>query len=94
MPTKITPAEAVDLIWATERTIFTVEFIKRTTGELRKMRAVRNYKSLLVGGEAAYNAIDYKLLVVRDLDKGAIRSIPVDAIVRITTRGEDYEVTK
>lgn len=102
--TKITPEQALDLLWQqkVEHTIFTVCFVRRTdakdgsakAGDLRVMRAVPNYKALLKGGAAAYDAIAKRLLVVRDLEKGAIRSIPVDSVVWIKCNGETFEVEK
>jgi len=35
---------------------FTVEFIKRSTGEVRVMRATTNYESKLAGGDLGYDA--------------------------------------
>lgn len=72
---------------------FTVEFIKRSTGELRTMNATLNYRSLLVGGAAKYDAKEKGLLVVRDEGKNAIRSIPLDSVLVIRAKGNSYEVT-
>ena len=71
---------------------FTVEFIKRTSGERRTMRATTNFESLLKGGEAAYNASEKNLLVVRDLDAQAFRSIPLDAVLVIRAKGNTYTI--
>jgi len=61
-----------------------VYFVKRTTGEPRLMRASTDYAELLKGGEAKYSAKDAGLVVVQDLDKQAIRSIPLDSVVSVT----------
>lgn len=76
---------------------FTIEFIKRTDGSLRVMRATTNYQKHLVGGVMKYDANAKSLIPVLDLDlvaKGekAIRSIPTDAVLRIHALGSKYEV--
>lgn len=72
---------------------FTVEFIKRTTGELRVMTATTNYESKLAGGEAAYDFDEKKLIPVWDMAKQGFRSIPTDAVLVIRANGEEYKVT-
>jgi hypothetical protein len=72
---------------------FTVEFIKRTSGERRVMRATTNYESLLKGGEAKYNFDEKKLLPVRDLEAQAFRSIALDAVLVIRANGNIYNIT-
>jgi hypothetical protein len=84
-----------------EHKIFTVSFIKRTTGEQRVMNCSLNYKNLTVGGELRYSPAEKQLLVVRDHQKDAIRSIAVDAIswikfahrIFVVERGLITEVT-
>lgn len=71
---------------------FTVEFIKRSTGEIRVMRATTNYQSKLAGGDLAYDANAKSLIPVWDMDKKAFRSIPTDAVLRIVALGNTYEV--
>lgn len=71
---------------------FTIEFIKRSTGELRVMRATTNYDSKLAGGDAKYSFSEKKLLPVWDLEKQAFRSIPLDAVLVIRALGNEYQV--
>ncbi len=71
---------------------FTIEFIKRTTGEVRVMRATTNYTSKLAGGDLGYDANEKALIPVWDLEKKAFRSIPTDAVLRIKALGNEYEV--
>lgn len=63
---------------------FLAVFVKRTTGEIRLMRASTEFSSLLKGGVAKYDAKDAGLIIVQDLDKQAIRSIPVDSLVAVS----------
>lgn len=71
---------------------FTIEFIKRTTGENRVMRATTNYQSKLKGGTLNYDATEKQLIPVWDLDKKQFRSIPTDAVLRISALGNNYKV--
>jgi len=71
---------------------FTIEFTKRTTGEVRVMRATTNYQSKLAGGDLGYDANEKALIPVWDLEKKAFRSIPTDAVLRIVALGNTYEV--
>ena len=71
---------------------FTIEFVKRTTGEVRKMTATTNYQSKLAGGDATYSFTEKKLIPVWDLGKQAFRSIPLDAVLTIKANGNAYKV--
>lgn len=73
---------------------FTIEFIKRSTGEVRKMTATTNYQSKLAGGEAAYDFGEKKLIPVWDLAKQAFRSIPLDSVLTINAKGNTYKIVK
>ena len=81
-----------DVLQGTNGKFFTVTFIKRTSGEKRKMNASLNYKGLLKGGDATYDAKSKGLLIVRDCTKQAIRSIPLDAVLEISANGNTYQV--
>jgi hypothetical protein len=71
---------------------FSVVFVKRTDGEVRHMNASTDCRSLLRGGVAAYDAGSRGLVVVQDLDKHAVRSIPLENLVRIKLNGRWHEV--
>lgn len=49
--------------------IFTVEFIKRSNGELRSMTARRGVKKGVKGVGMSYNPADHNLLTVYDMKK-------------------------
>jgi hypothetical protein len=80
--------KVLKLIEATEGKIFSVRFIKRTTGEERKMRCRLGVTSHLKGGEKAFDDADYQLVTVFDLAKESYRSIPLDAVLSITFDGK------
>lgn len=83
----------MDTLKNTNGRIFSVEFIKRTTGEHRKMLATLNYESKLKGGTLNYSPDAKNLLVVWDIQKKGFRSISLDSVLRITAGGNTYEVT-
>ncbi|MDR2875971.1 MAG: hypothetical protein LBV44_08615 [Methylobacillus sp.] len=70
--------------------IFSVEFIKRTTGELRKMTCRLGVKNHLRGGSTSYNPSEHNLLTVFDMEKGGYRSIPVEMVQRLTVHGQTF----
>jgi len=70
--------------------IFSVEFIKRSNGELRKMVCRLGVKKHLRGGDKAYDSKQHNLLTVFDMEKEGYRSIPVDAIQRLSVNGQTF----
>jgi hypothetical protein len=72
--------------------IFTVVFIKRSTGELRKMNCRKGVTKYLTGGEIKYNPKDKNLIVVFDMQKKAYRMIALENIRTINMNNSQYEV--
>jgi hypothetical protein len=70
--------------------IFTVEFIKRTTGELRRMNCRRGVKNGVTGKGMAYDAISRALLPVWDIEKEAFRMINLAELVSLSMGGKKY----
>ncbi len=70
--------------------IFSVEFIKRSTGELRTMTARLGVRKHLQGGRKVYNPAQHNLLTVFDMDTKGYRSIPVEAIQRLIIGGQTF----
>lgn len=85
-------AEAAEMIRNSNGAIFGVDFVKRTTGEVRKMTARLGVKKHLKGGEAAYDAAAKDLIFVYDVAAKGYRSIALDAIKAVRFGGEKYEV--
>lgn len=89
-----------DFLTALNGKFFTVEFIKRSTGEVRVMRATTNFESHLKGGQATYDAKAKNLVVVLDLEAlkatpdKAFRSIPAENVLTIKANGNVYTVTR
>jgi len=72
--------------------IFTVTFIKRTTGETRVMNARFAVKKHLKGGERAYDFEKKNVIGVFDVQKGGYRVISVEGITGMKVDGNEYEV--
>lgn len=70
--------------------IFGVEFVKRTDGALRSMVCRTGVTKGTHGGSMGYNPADHGLLSVYDMEAKGFRSIPVDAIVRLSMEGTKY----
>ena len=76
---------------AQDGTIFSVDFIKRTTGEERHMVCRLGVKAHLKGGVKKFDDKEKNLLTVYDVQKNGYRSIPLDAIIRVKIHGKVYE---
>ena len=93
---KISRAEAKELIASTRAkgTVFGVEFIKRTTGEVRKMNCRLDVKKYTVGGSLPYHPADYDLIPVWDVNLGkngggkeGHRMINATGIIKLSVAG-------
>jgi len=95
----ITRQQAVNIIIAQkgEGNFFGVEFIKRTTGELRKMVCRGGVQKHLKGGELKYVPGEKNLIGVWDStvedNTKAYRMIAIEGIKTLNAEGEQYEVT-
>jgi hypothetical protein len=89
---KITAVKAAEILTATEGKIFSVKFVKRTTGEIREMVARTGVKAHLKGGDAAYKFSDKGLVSVYDIQAKGYRTIALEGIVSLKSGGEVYEV--
>lgn len=70
--------------------IFAIEFIKRSTGELRSMQCRTGVKKHLKGGTKAYTPKDHNLLCVYDLAAKGYRSVPVENVLSMTVSGQRF----
>jgi hypothetical protein len=78
--------------------IFTVEFHKRTTGELRKMNCRRGVSKGVKGTGMKYNPRERDLLTVYDMqkinegtdEKGAFRMVNLSDLVSLKLGGKTY----
>lgn len=85
-------AEAIQAIYASGGEIFTVEFVKRSTGEVRKMNARLGVTKHLKGGDLKYDPKEHALITVFDMQKKGYRSIATEGITKLTLGGETHDV--
>jgi len=90
----ITAKEAAALLMGTKGRIFSVVFVKRTTGEIRTMVARTGVTSALKGGDAAYSFSANSLLSVYDTQAKGYRTIPLEGIISLKSGGEEYTVSR
>ena len=83
--------EVRNTILGSEGKIFRVEFIKRTTGELRIMYARIGVKKGIKGVGQSFKPFDKGLITVFDMDKGEYRNINLDTVLNIKVMGQEYE---
>jgi len=70
--------------------IFTVDFIKRTNGELRTMVCRRGVRKGITGRGMNYDPLSKALLTVWDVQKGAYRMISLDNLVSLKMGGKSW----
>ena len=73
-------------------TIFSVDFIKRTTGEFRTMVCRLGVKKYLKGGELPFDPVEKGLLPVYDMQKQDYRMISLDTVTEIRVGGNVYKI--
>ena len=70
--------------------IFSVEFIKRTNGKLRRLTGRFGVRKGITGVGLPFNPKDYDLLSVYDFQKRAFRFISLENIKSVKMNGRDY----
>ena len=89
---KISRDKAIDLIRGSNGKIFNVTFIKRTTGEVRKMNARLGVSKYVTGEGLKFDPKKYALIPVFEMPKKQYRMINLDGINQLVLEGEKYEV--
>lgn len=93
---KITNAQAIAALYKFRKEgkgkFFSVHFIKRTTGELRKMNCRFGVKRYLSGEGAKYDFESKNLISVFDVQKHEYRVINLETIRRIKINHEEFSV--
>jgi len=90
----ITKKEAKHLLRKMEKDnrMFSLEFIKKD-GTKRVMLARFNVTKGLNGKGQRYNPADYDLINVYDMNKNAYRSVPLNRLLWVRTKGKRYYVS-
>ena len=81
-----------DILLKSDGRIFRVSFIKRTTGELRKLVGRVKVHKNLTGKGMSYNPKDYNLLTVFDFQKGEYRSVNLEGLVEVVSQDTIYKI--
>ena len=76
----------------TDGKIFSVQFIKRTTGEVRNMTCRKGVTAHLHGGVQSFDPKAKRLVTVFDVQACGYRNINLDAIKNVKLGGEEYTV--
>ncbi len=79
-------------LMATNGRVFSVTFIKRSTGEEKTIYARVGVKTRQKGKGLRYNTSDKKLIVVYDMKERTYKSIPIEGIEAVCCRGKRYRV--
>lgn len=79
--------EVMDFVKGLKDKIFSVVFIKRTTGEIREMTCRQGVTKYLAGGKRSYEFEDRLLLPIFDMTKKDYRCIPIEGIKGIKVNG-------
>jgi hypothetical protein len=83
--------ELVEKIKATKG-FYSVQFVKRSTGDKRLMTCLNHVKKYLNGGELSFDPEAYNLIPTWSVDSKGYRSIPVEGIIGATINHQTYLV--
>jgi hypothetical protein len=71
--------------------VFSVTFVKRTTGELRKMNAMRGVRKGVKGVGHSFDPSEKGLLCVYDMKKGDFRFVNLDDVISFKANRKSFE---
>ena len=89
---KINREKAREKLLSAENTMFSVVFIKRTTGEVRRMLCRTGVRKYLSGGELKFIPIRRGLLSVYDMQSKGYRFINLETLISFKLGGKTYEI--
>jgi len=92
------PADVIDAFKKADGSLVSITFVKRTTGDVRKMLARTGVRKGVKGVGLKFNPRNKNLIGVYDFDKvreGAdphkcYRFVPIDAVISMKVRGKTY----
>jgi len=85
-----TTESAIDVIRKSKGKFITVAFVKRTTGEVRRMNCRTGVTQGVTGIGKAFNDADKGLVTVWDAKISQFRSIPIENIITIRSQGVEW----
>lgn len=92
MAEQVNALQAYRLMKKSSSKFFSLEFIKRTTGEPRTMVCRLGVTKGLKGGKLKFDPIEKDLLPVYDMQAKGFRSISLDSINWVKVGGVTYNV--
>jgi len=85
-------SDIMNVLQATNGTVFSVKFIKRTTGEERVLVGRFGVSKNITGKGLAYDPADKGLAVVYDFQKKQYRMINLETIISIHSKRRLYVI--
>ncbi len=79
-------------LMATNGRVFSVTFIKRSTGKDKTIRARLGVKTKINGKGMRYNTHGRKIILVFDINMRKYKCIPIEGIEAVSYRGRPYRV--
>jgi len=89
---KISRKQATDLIKGSKGRVFGVQFIKRSTGEVRKMSARTGVSKYVTGEGLKFSPSKKNLIAVFDMNKQGYRMINLEGLTSLRLNGSTMEV--
>ena len=89
---KISRKQAVDLIKGSKGKVFGVQFIKRSTGEVRNMSARTGVTKYITGEGLKFSPSKKNLIAVFDMNKQGYRMINLEGLTSLRLNGNVMEV--
>ncbi len=89
---KISRKQAVDLIKGSKGKVFGVQFIKRSTGEVRNMSARTGVTKYVTGEGLKFSPSKKNLIAVFDMNKQGYRMINLEGLTSLRINGNVMEV--
>ena len=89
---KISRNQAVDLIKGSKGKVFGVQFIKRSTGEVRNMSARTGVTKYITGEGLKFSPSKKNLIAVFDMNKQGYRMINLEGLTSLRLNGNVMEV--
>lgn len=86
----MTSKELGELLRADTGQFFSVEFVKRTTGELRFMNCRTGVRKYVKGVGASYDFKEKNLVCVYDMVNKGYRTIPLENVLRVKLHGKGW----
>ena len=89
---RISKLQATDLIKGSRGRVFGVQFIKRSTGEVRKMSARTGVSKYVTGEGLKFSPSKKNLIAVFDMNKQGYRMINLEGLTSLRINGSIMEV--